>query len=63
MSLPKWRHHPTKESVIVYDEDVEASQTPDEDGWRNDRDFPTEEGTEGEPKVKGKPGPKPKVKE
>ena len=40
MSYPKWRHHPTKESVIVYDAGVCESQTPDEDGWRDDRDFP-----------------------
>jgi hypothetical protein len=37
---PKWRHHPKKESMIVWDRGVEESQTPDEDGWRDDRMFP-----------------------
>jgi hypothetical protein len=57
MSYPKWRHHPTLESVIVYDEGVCVSQTPDEDGWRDDRDFPTDD----EPKRK--PGRPRKVEE
>ena len=39
MSFPKWRHHPVKESMIVWDEGVEASQTPTEGGWRDDRNF------------------------
>ena len=75
MSYPKWRHHPTKESVIVYDAGVCESQTPDEDGWRDDRLFPTDEAPEVEEpasetpdapvtpaKPKGKPGRKPKGK-
>lgn len=45
MSYPKWRHHPTKESVIVESADWEESLTPSEDGWRDDRNF--------EPKNKG----------
>ena len=57
---PRWRHHPTKESMVVYDWGVEESQTPDSDGWRDDRNFGT---IEEQPKVKAKPGPKPKVKE
>lgn len=39
MTYPKWRHHPTKESMIVHDWGVEESQTPDSDGWRDDRNF------------------------
>ena len=35
MSFPKWRHHPEKESVIVYDEAQESSQAGD--GWGDDR--------------------------
>lgn len=42
MSYPKWRHHPTKESMIVWDLGVEESQTPDAEGWRDDRLFPDE---------------------
>ena len=57
MIYPKWRHHPTLDSMIVHDRGVEESQTPDEDGWRDDRNFGDE------PKPKGKPGPKPKPKE
>ena len=37
----------------------EESLTPDADGWRDDRNFDKGD----EPKPKGKPGPKPKVKE
>jgi hypothetical protein len=59
LSYPKWRHHPTLESKIVTNWAFEESQTPDEDGWRDDRNFSSND----EPiKVKGKPGPKPKVK-
>lgn len=39
MSYPKWRHHPTKESMIVWDWGIEESQTPDADGWRDDHNF------------------------
>lgn len=48
MSYPKWRHHPTKESLIVTNADFEASQAPDSDGWRDDRNF-----SEEAPKNKG----------
>jgi hypothetical protein len=55
MSYPKWRHHPTKESMIVWDMGVEESQTPATEGWRDDRDFPHEpiEATPEPPKNKG----------
>ena len=59
MSYPKWRHHPTLESKIVTNWGFEESLTPDSDGWRDDRNFDKND----EPKPKGKPGPKPKVKE
>ena len=61
MSYPKWRHHPTLESMIVWDEGVETSQTPDEDGWRDDRDFPEDDPSSPESSRK-KPGRPPKVK-
>lgn len=48
-TFPRWRHHPEKESMIVYDWGVEESQTPDEDGWRDDRNFDAPE----PPKNKG----------
>lgn len=37
MSYPKWRHHPTKESVIVHDEAEESTQAPDDQGWQDYR--------------------------
>jgi hypothetical protein len=39
MSYPKWRHHPTKESVIVHDEAEESTQAPDDQGWWDTRDY------------------------
>ncbi len=42
MHYPRWRHHPIKESMIVYDLGTEESQTPDSDGWRDDRNFTAE---------------------
>jgi hypothetical protein len=59
LSYPKWRHHPTQESKLVTNLGFEESLTPDADGWRDDRNFDKGD----EPKPKGKPGPKPKVKE
>ena len=56
---PKWRHHPTEDSIIVTSEDFELSITPDADGWMDGRNFPETD----EPKPRAKPGPKPKVKE
>jgi hypothetical protein len=59
MSYPKWRHHPTLESVIVESADFEASITPDSDGWQDGRVFPTE-ATEDELKRGGWPKGKPR---
>ena len=46
--------------MVIDTPEQEAGWCPDSDGWRDDRNFgPVEEA----PKPKGKPGPKPKVKE
>lgn len=38
--------------MIVYNEDQDISQTPDEDGWRDDRNFDEEpKKKRGRPKV------------
>lgn len=39
MTYPKWRHHPTLKSLIVYDRNQEESQAPTSEGWRDDRQF------------------------
>lgn len=64
---PRWIHHPNGNSVIVNDPGHEEAHG---EGWYDTpADFPVAEAdpilpdpTE-LPKVKGKPGPKPKVKE
>lgn len=61
MTYPKWRHHPSGVSMIVYNVDQEVSQAAE--GWYDDRrDFPIPGEVEEPKKPKGKPGRKPKVK-
>jgi hypothetical protein len=35
--------------MIVWDEGIEVSQTPDDDGWRDDRNFPDDPEDPSEP--------------
>lgn len=56
MSYPKWRHHPTKESMVIDTPEQEAGWCPDSDGWRDDRNFD-------EPQPKNKGGRPRKVQE
>ncbi len=61
---PRWLHHPNGKSVIAPNAAYEASLG---EGWYDTpADFPPAEQEAVAPvevKVKGKPGPKPKVKE
>lgn len=68
---PRWVHHPNGRSVIVNGPEHEVAMG---DGWYDSPvDFPAPEVAPeppallnepaDQPKVKGKPGPKPKVKE